>query len=154
MIDSDATAVAEPAGPIYLDASALAKLYFHESDSDELNTRLMGRHDLVVSDLAITEVVSSLARRNREGAVTADEVRRAHRTMLAHLDDGTFHRVELTIDRHRVAERFLMQLTRIPLRTADALHLSLCAGADCATLLTYDLRLAAAARAVGLIVSP
>jgi predicted nucleic acid-binding protein len=154
MIDSDSIAVSDAEGPIYLDASGLAKLYFHESDSDELNARLAGRRDLVVSDLSITEVASSLVRRNREGAVTADEVRRAHRTMLGHLDDGTFRRVELTIDRHRVAERFLMQLTQISLRAADALHLSLCAGADCATLLTYDLRLAAAARAVGLIVSP
>jgi uncharacterized protein len=139
---------------VYVDASALAKLYFHESDSDALNARLIERRDLVASDLAVTEVVSALARRQREGIIHVTLVRRTQRAMLDHLTDGVFQRVELTPDCHRVAERLLMQLIQVPLRAADALHLSLCAASDCATMLTYDLRLANAARAMGLAVYP
>jgi predicted nucleic acid-binding protein len=99
-------------------------------------------------------VVSSLARRQREGSVSAAVVRRAQRAMLEHLDDGVFQRAELTPACHRAAERLLIHLTDVPLRAADALHLALASGGDCVTLLTYDLRLAQAARAVGLAVVP
>jgi predicted nucleic acid-binding protein len=145
---------AELPGPVYVDASALAKLYFPEPDSDTLNRLLAGRRDLVASDLAITEVVSSLARRQREGLLTVAVVSKAQRALLGHIDGGVYQRAELTPDRHRVAERFLMRLTQVPQRAADALHLALATASDSATLLTYDLRLAKAAMAVGLAVYP
>ena len=144
----------ELAGPLYVDASALAKLYFHEPESDALNTLLSGRRDLVASDLAVTEVVSSLARRRREGAVAAAVVRRAHRAMLKHFDAGVFQRTDLTPATHRSAERLLMQIVRVPLRAADALHVALAASAGCAGVVTYDRRLATAAAAVGMAVHP
>ena len=49
------------AGGLYLDASALAKLYVTEPGSDVLDDALRGRGDLMVSDLAVTEVVSAFA---------------------------------------------------------------------------------------------
>jgi predicted nucleic acid-binding protein len=51
---------------------------------------------------------------------------------------------------HRRAEHFLLSLTETPLRTADALHLALAMSARAASLASFDVRLAAAARAVGL----
>lgn len=153
-IVSDALPSAELTGPIYVDASALAKLYFPEPDSDELNSLLKGRRDLVASDLAITEVVSSLARRVRDGSLSVIVVQRSQRALLANLDDGVFRRAELTANCHRVAERLLLQLTQVSLRAADALHLSLSAASDCATMLTYDVRLAKAAQCIGLAVWP
>jgi predicted nucleic acid-binding protein len=144
----------ELSGSVYVDASALAKLYFAESDSDALNRLLSGRRDLVVSDLAITEVVSSLARRQREGQLSVSVVSKTQRALLRHIDSGVYQRVELTPDCHRVAERFLMRLTQVPLRAADSLHLSLAAASACATMLTYDLRLGRAAMAIGMIVFP
>lgn len=54
-------------GPLYLDASALVKIYMPEPGSDELDAALQGRDDLVISDLAVTEVISALTRRRREG---------------------------------------------------------------------------------------
>jgi predicted nucleic acid-binding protein len=151
---SNAQDEAELSGPVYVDASALAKLYFPESDSDALNRLLAARRDLVASDLAITEVVSSLARRQREGLISVALVSKAQRALLAHIDGGVYQRAELTPDRHRVAERYLMRLTQVPLRAADSLHLSLATASDCATMLTYDRRLAAAAAAIGLAVYP
>ena len=63
-------------GPLYCDASALLKLYAPEPGSDEFNRTVEARDDLLVSDLALTEVISALARRLREGSVTQDVVRR------------------------------------------------------------------------------
>ncbi len=136
-----------------MDASALVKLYVPERESDALNRALKGRRDLLVSDLAVTEVVSSLARRRRERAIPVEIVVRVYRTLLGHLEDQLFRRIELVQGAHREAERLLLSVGgAVPLRSADALHLALAMGDQAGTVLTYDSRLADAARAVGLYV--
>ena len=142
------------AGPLYLDASALVKLYLPEPESDDLNRLLVGRLDAVVSDLAVTEIVSSLCRRRREGSVTTADVSSLQRALLGHIEAGVYRRVELIPAAHREAERLLISLRTVPLRAADALHLALALGAEAASLLTWDRRLGAAARAIGLGVFP
>lgn len=118
-------------------------------------TRVIDRRsDLIVSDLAVTEVVSALARRVRESTVSAEDARRVHRTILDSLDAAPYERVELTRDAHRRAEQLLLTLPATALRAADALHLALALSARAASMATYDGRLAAAARAVGLVVYP
>jgi len=112
------------------------------------------RDDLVVSDLALTEVISALARRLREGAVTRDVVRRVQHAIVGGLDGGVYQRVELTRDVHRRAEHLLLTLTETPLRAADALHLALATSVRAASVASFDIRLAAAARAVGLATYP
>ncbi len=153
-IGSEAGGTQALPGPLYCDASALAKLYVPEADSDELNRAIQGRSDLLVSDLSITEIVSSLARRRREGALTASVAVRLHRAILGHTEKGLYRRVELLAATHRDAERLLLSAESVPLRAADALHLALAISGDAASLLTYDRRLAEAARSIGLIVFP
>ena len=152
-IASKARVRAAPAllAPLYLDASALSKLYMAEPESDSLNRALRGRRDLHVSDLAITEIVSALARRRREGLLPADVPPRLHATILAHLEAGLFHRVELIAQVHREAERLLLTLE---VRAADSLHLALALAAGARTFVTYDRRQAAAARRSGLNIWP
>jgi predicted nucleic acid-binding protein len=58
----------------YLDASALAKLYWNEADSGALNRAVEGRDDLLASELSITETISAGARRCREGRLPAINV--------------------------------------------------------------------------------
>lgn len=135
---------------MYCDASALVKLYVPEPESDRLNRMLARHRDLVASDLVVTEIVSSIARRRREGAVTAQAAADLCRRILSHLDGGVFHRVDVTRDVHREAERLLLALETIALRTADALHLALAASAGVSSILTFDRRLARAASAIGL----
>jgi predicted nucleic acid-binding protein len=55
---------------------------------------------------------------------------------------------------HRRAEHFLLTLRETPLRAADALHLALATSARAASLASFDVRLSAAARAVGLATYP
>jgi hypothetical protein len=125
-----------------------------EPGSDELNRTVEGRGDLLVSDLAVTEVVSALSRRLRQGALTLEVARRVQHAIVEGLDGGAYQRVELTRDVHRRAEHFLLSLTEIQLRAADALHLALAMSARAASMASFDVRLGAAARAVGLAVYP
>jgi predicted nucleic acid-binding protein len=111
-----------------------------------------GRDDILVSDLAVTEITSALARSLRQKSLTREAARRLQRAILGRLDEGGYHRVELTRDVHRRAEHFLLSLPATPLRAADALHLALATSARAASLASFDARLAAAARAVGLAV--
>ena len=113
-----------------------------------------GREDLLVSDLAVTEVVSALSRRLGRGAVTLEVARRVQHAIAGRLDDGVYQRVELTRDAHRRAEHFLLTLTETPLRALDALHLALATSARAASMASFDARLRAAARAIGLASYP
>jgi uncharacterized protein len=113
-----------------------------------------GRDDLLVSDLAVTEVVSALSRRLRQRTLTREAVRRLQHVVVRSLDEATYRRVELTQDVHRRAEQFLSSLTETPLRAADALHLALATSIRAASMASFDARLRAAARAVGLVLYP
>jgi len=141
-------------GPLYCDTSALLKLYLPEPGSDEFNEVVEGRDDVLVSDLAVTEIISALAHRLRRGSLAREAARRLQHAILGRLDEGVYHRVELTRDVHRRAEHFLLSLPVTPLRAADALHLALAMSARAASLASFDARLAAAARAVSLAVYP
>ena len=137
-------------GPVYLDSSGLAKLYLPEPDSAALERVLRGRADLLVSDLVVTEIVSAVSRRRRAGGIPPAAAGPIHRALLAHLQAGLYRAVDLSPGVHREAERLLLALEAIPLRAADALHVALALAAGAATVVTFDARLAAASRAVGL----
>jgi len=140
------------AGPIYLDASALVKLFVPEPGSDALNEALVGAEDVMISDLALTEMASALGRRLREGLLQLAESRRLYREAekLAALS----HRVELTPPIHRRAERLLLTSHDIPLRALDALHVAAALDAEAATVVSYDPRLRSVAVSQGLFVAP
>lgn len=130
------------------------KLYLPEPGGDEFNEVIQGRQDVLVSDLAVTEIVSAAARRLHQKSITRETARRLQHAILTRLDEGVYHRVELTWDVHRRAEHFLLSFQAAPLRAADALHLALAASGRAASFATFDTRLAAAARASGLSVYP
>ena len=138
------------ASPLYLDTSALAKIYVQEADSDALDAALTGRRDLLISELAFTELTSALARRLREGQVDATVGRRIYQQLLRDVRAGEYRLLDLTSATHREAERLLLTLGRhAPLRAADSLHLAAAALADARALVTYDRQMHAAALALG-----
>jgi len=141
-------------GPLYCDTSALVKLFLPESGSEDFNHIVEGRDDLLVSDLAVTEAVSALARRLRQGDVDLEIVRRLQHTLIARLEDGVFRRVELSREVHRRAEHFLLSDMRTALRGADALHLALATSARAASVASFDVRLRTAAQTIGLATYP
>ena len=87
------------AEPVYLDASALVKLFVPEPGSDDLNQELAGLKDVIVSDLALTEMASALGRRTREQLLTRDQARRLYRE--ASKLHASSHHAELTPPIHR-----------------------------------------------------
>ena len=141
--------------PVYLDTSALAKVYVPDPESARLEAALLGRRDLVVADLAVTELASAILRRVREAELLLDEAQRIYRRLLRDLEAGEYQRAELTPAVHRRAERLLLALGhRVGLRAADALHLALATAAGARALLTFDRTLRAAARALGIFELP
>jgi predicted nucleic acid-binding protein len=120
---------------IYLDSSAIVKLAVRESESDALRRYVRRRHPLISSALARTEVLRALLP-GGESAVAAG------RQVLARLDLV------------RVNDRVLNAAGAIlppELRSLDAIHLATAASLrdELAGVVTYDERLAAAARALG-----
>lgn len=138
------------AEPIYLDASALVKLFIPEEGSDALNQALAGLTDVIVSDLAVTEMTSALGRRVRENRLSPEDAARLYRE--ASRLRAAAHRAEITPPIHRRAERLMLSL-EIPLRTLDALHLATALDAEAATLVTFDPRLRDAATSQGMLVA-
>jgi len=137
--------------PVYLDASAIVKLLVPENESEALNGALAGLTDVIVSDLALTEVASALGRRTRERRLTRDEARRLYRE--ASRLRAAANQAELTPPVHRRAERLMLSLPLL-LRAHDALHLATALDAGAATVVTFDPRLRDAASSQGLFVAP
>ncbi len=120
----------------YLDTSALVRLVVAEQESSALLAWMTTGHDaLVSSDLARGELVRAVRRRMPEALVQARAV----------LDSLTL--LALTTAVLEEAGR----LGEASVRTLDAVHLAaaLTMGDDLDAVVTYDERLAAAARALG-----
>ena len=149
--------MADPAsaimGPVYCDASALAKVYLREPDSKDIDSLLAGRRDVIISELTITEVISSIARRRREGAIPATTAAQIRGTILADLEAGSFLRSDLTPETHREAEKLLLAAS-VALRTLHALHVAGAVLARAASVAAYDRRLREGAASVGLFLYP
>ena len=135
---------------IYVDSSALAKLYVPEAESDKLDAFLRGRRGLMVSELALTEVLSAVARRKREGGLTAEQALEIRDALLSDATSGSFNRLELTPVIHREAERLLLGTDSLSSRTLDALHIALALSGAATHIVTFDVRMRAVATHAGL----
>jgi uncharacterized protein len=136
--------------PVYLDTSALAKLYVQEVGSDELDSALVGRRDLLISEWALTELTSALARRVREDVMGAAAARRTYQQVFRDVRAGEYRLLDLTAATHREAERLLLTIGRhLPIRAGDSLHLAIAALADARSLVTYDRQMHAVASTLG-----
>lgn len=123
---------------VYLDTSAAVKLISDERESDGLRSYLDEGPTVVSSDLLETEL-RRIGIRHRIDQVLITAV----------LDGVTL--IPLGRDQFREAGLY----PQAGLRSLDALHLAGALSADAAAILTYDARLAEAARAHGLrVVAP
>jgi len=124
---------------LYLDTSALVKLVSYEAESEAFVAFLVGRQTPVSSELSVVELGRAARRRSQETVVRAELV-------LSQLQ-----LVSLT--------RFLLEraahLAPVLLRSLDAIHLAaaLELGAELEALVTYDDRMANAARQHGMAVA-
>lgn len=124
----------------YLDASAIVKLATPEAETQALRTHLAQRQQLITSRLARVEVPRALKRRGPESEASAAE---PMGEIFEHL-----HIVELDAAIATTAAA----VAPATMRSLDAIHLAsaLAIGEELTEMVTYDLRLAAAARSAGL----
>lgn len=128
----------------YLDASALVKLATPEAETDALRAALDIFDARVTSRLATVEVVRALRRRGRETAALEDAVGEAFAGLAI---------VELD----RTIAELAGRIGPPTLRSLDAVHLAsaVALGSELGAVVTYDRRLADAARAAGLeVIAP
>jgi hypothetical protein len=121
----------------YLDASAIVKLVVAEAETVDVERDAVTREALLTSRLSATEVLRAARRQ-------------PHRRVLQQVEDvlDSFVLLDVTGAILKHAAR----LDPTDLRTLDAIHLATALSLDMADLdfLTYDVRLATAARTHGL----
>jgi predicted nucleic acid-binding protein len=126
---------------VYLDASALVKLYVREPESDEVDRILSVEPDQSTARITLVELRRNLARTLRGSAL-------ARARTEFERDWEQLHVIEINDELcDRAAE--LAELTR--LKTLDAIHLA-AAERIGGPILTYDVAQARAARGLGLAV--
>lgn len=135
----------------YLDTNILVALLTPEPFSERADTFLQNNPGpLVVSDFAVAEFSSAMARRVRMREFTFEQAGVALSSLDAWLG-RTADRVEIRAGDVALATTYLRRFD-LTLRTPDALHIAIARRLD-ATLVTFDRGMAAAAGALGLAVA-
>jgi len=122
----------------YLDTSALAKWYLNEPGSEAFVSFLQGLDSAVISSLTQTEMRSLLSRRRRMGDLSAELESLLFATFLEDIDRGWLQRYPFNDARFAEASNLIARYPDQPLRTLDALHLTLAAQAGIPMLATAD----------------
>ncbi|MBN1425833.1 type II toxin-antitoxin system VapC family toxin [Candidatus Fermentibacteria bacterium] len=104
---------------LYCDTSALVKLYFHESHSEEVIAQRGEAEALAISSVGFAEFFAALNRKQREGGLEA----RVHQLAAARFREEwlSLVRVEIT---EELNETIMRLLAAYPLRGFDAIHLA------------------------------
>jgi len=134
---------------LYLDASALLPLFIEESASSRAQDLLRG-HVLVISDFAVAEFPSAVARRTRLGEINEAGAARVFAALDAWMMNAA-RRESMTAGDVGVAIGLVRRLD-LGLRVPDAINIAMalrCA----ATLVTFDAKMARSARSLGMTVS-
>lgn len=136
---------------VYLDASVLVALFTNDPLTARADTFLRANPlVLIVSDFAAAEFSSVIARHVRTKDITKDD---AH-LVFSNFDTWTARttqRAPISAADIIAAEALLRRLD-LALRTPDALNIAI-AQRMWATLVTFDKKMAAAARAIGTVVA-
>jgi len=137
---------------LYVDTSALVKLYVEETGTLGVATRVEQADAVATSLITYAEARGALARHQREGGITGAELRRAVRQLdrewrtynVVNLSDALVHSVGALAERHALRGFDAVQL-------AAALELRAVGGQ--VEFCAFDVRLNRAARRERLVVS-
>lgn len=134
----------------YLDTSALAKWYLNETGSDAFVAFLQELGSAVISSLTVTEMRCLLSRRRRMGDLSLELESVLFAAFLEDIDRGWLQRTAVDDSRFGEAMNLIARYPEHPLRTLDALHLTLAVHAGVSILATADGVMAQAAESMGL----
>jgi len=108
----------------YIDTSALAKWYLPESGSESFAKWIQHQDNTYISSLTVTEFRCLLSRRLRMELLNALQVQQIYAKFKQDVEDA--HLIHYPIDNRHIINASLMieSLPSVPLRTLDALHLT------------------------------
>ena len=133
----------------YLDTSALAKWYLNEVGSEAFVDFLQRLGSAVISSLTVTEMRSLLSRRRRMGDLSVELESLLFAALLSDIDRGWLLQVPVGDARFAEATNLIARYPDHPLRTLDALHLTVAADLGVSVLATADRVMANAAASMG-----
>jgi len=137
---------------IYFDTSALAKWYLNEERSEDVEKYIREHGPVSISDLTMIEMRSLLARHRREKNITP---KMELQVFAAFQEDVRHHFLICHPLPNGIASgaiNLLTILSDVPLRTLDALHLTMAKEIQAEILATADRIMAAGAKAIGISV--
>jgi predicted nucleic acid-binding protein len=140
----------DPEQRAYLDTSALAKWYLNEAGSEAFVEFLQGLDSAVISSLSLTEMRTLLSRRRRMGDLSVELESVLFAALLNDIDRGWLQRYPLDDARFAEATNLIARYPEHPLRTLDALHLTVAADLAVSIVATADGVMADAALSMGL----
>jgi uncharacterized protein len=138
---------------VYFDASIIVALLLRDDDFNSRAEAFVRQHrpSPVVSDLASVEFASALARRVRMKDISANEARKAFQAFDSWKSAGV-SLAHVAAPEFSVAEKSLRRLD-LALRSGDAIHIALARRLG-AALATFDEKMAASAKALGVRLAP
>lgn len=134
----------------YLDASALVSIFYEDAHSGTALAQLGGMQRLLVSDFAAAEFAAAIARLHRMARLDVGEAEAIFSNFDRWNGSRTVRVGAMPPDMATAAQ--LVRRLALGLRAPDALHIAI-AGRVRATLVTFDQRMAAAARSLGVPVA-
>ncbi|GAB1411318.1 MAG: ribonuclease VapC [Candidatus Desulfobacillus denitrificans] len=133
---------------IYADTSALVKRYLDEPFSADFDG-LLQQGAMAISRLNIVEMRCALARRRRNGEISALRESRVNSELAADIQDGALWVSDLGNDHFTAAYHLIGRLAHVPLRTLDAMHLAVAERIPATAFATADSTQAEAAQTLG-----
>lgn len=130
---------------VYFDSSAFVKRYVRETGTDSVIRWCDQATEIVLSGIALAEIVSSFCRLQREGKITATQYRQLKSLLLADIEDAAI--ADLT---PVVLAQALLSLERNVLRAMDALHIGSALALKADVFVSADKRQLDAATSMGL----
>lgn len=136
----------------YLDTSVLAKWYLAEVNTDAVTAYIISLETAIISSLTITEMRCLLSKHRRMHHFLEKVEQQLYTAFLNDIQCGHLT-VEPFLDQHFImAAQMITDLSSIPLRTLDALHLSIVQQNHIPYLATADEVMEKAAKKLGISV--
>ena len=142
---------------VYWDTSALLKLYTPEQDSDHYRRLLITqREHVAISALHDIEFYYALRCKEARGEIAEGASRQLFASFHQHVREGRYFQIpwgqDLIQNARDGLDRCLTQTPPRPLRSLDGLHLGALLAANIQSIVTADVRMQEAARALGIAI--
>lgn len=131
----------------YIDTSVLVAFYCPEAISDRVESMLLKMEKPAISPLTEVELVSALSRKIREGALSKEDANKILTLFNRHISQKSYEVLPIQNLHFRTAFKWVSEFNA-PLRTLDALHLSI-AMLNTLPIVTADAHLNKSAKILG-----